>query len=149
MSTKTAHKPLNRRQKKALQAIIDADARTAEEIRDKMGVKSFIFDRWLQDENFCAELDRRLDIAGRIGSIILTRGLPRAFSCLNELLKTKNPETARKACADIHKLLVESEKTKIADRQPKSPPVAVTDPVECARLYKLYRPVTQKNENNQ
>ena len=134
MNTNQKSEHLTRYQKNALEAVIKAS--TLDDLRKKLAMRPSTLKRWLQNQYFCDQLIRHIEIARQITGVLMVRSQPDAAVCLNDLLESQIPETARKACADILKQRPEIGPPQKND-QPKSPPVAVTDPVECARLYKL------------
>ena len=145
MNTNQQSQHLTRHQKNALHAV--TSALTVEDLRRRLAVRPSTLERWLQNDFFCTELIRHIGMVQKISGLLLAHSLPDAAVRLNNLLYTASPETCRKACNDIFKLSADREETKLRQtQQPKSPPVAVTDPVECARLYKLYRPAIQTDD---
>ena len=70
-------------------------------VLDKHKVSRNVYNRWLADENFCAEFDRRIDSAKRQGELIIAKYASLAAAKLVQLTESKSQETARKACLDI------------------------------------------------
>jgi hypothetical protein len=64
-----------------------------------------LFDKWMADENFINEFDRRLASARRKSDLIIARFAYLAASKLALLTESENQETARRACLDIISLL--------------------------------------------
>jgi len=67
----------------------------------KFGVKRRIYERWLQDERFSEEFNRRLEAAHRQGQLIIAKYCCVAAVKLVELTESAKEETARRACKDI------------------------------------------------
>jgi hypothetical protein len=76
-----------------------------EEIIEKHKIRRRIYERWLADENFVTEFQRRLQNAYRQGELFIARYSSVAAVKLIELIESKNAETARKACIDIITLM--------------------------------------------
>jgi hypothetical protein len=72
-----------------------------QQILKKHKVDKRLYDRWLADENFVKEFERRLDTARRQGELIIARFANVAAAKLVELTNSESQETARKACLDI------------------------------------------------
>jgi len=72
-----------------------------QQVLDKHKVSRNVYNRWLTDENFCAEFDRRTDSARRQGELIIAKYASLAAAKLVQLTESKSQETARKACLDI------------------------------------------------
>ena len=72
-----------------------------QQVLDKHKVSRNVYNRWLADENFCAEFDRRIDSAKRQGELIIAKYASLAAAKLVQLTESKSQETARKACLDI------------------------------------------------
>lgn len=89
--------------KKQLSVIDDLFAGELDEqqVFEKHKVDRRIYDRWLTEENFADEFDRRLKSAHRQGELIIARFAAVAAAKLVELTESTNPETARKACLDV------------------------------------------------
>ncbi|MBN2020003.1 MAG: hypothetical protein JW749_07250 [Sedimentisphaerales bacterium] len=85
-------------------------------VLDKHNVSRRLFEKWLSNETFTDEFERRLNAARRQTDLILARCAGFAAVKLVELTDSTNPETARKACLDIITLL------RPGSRQPDSTP---------------------------
>jgi hypothetical protein len=70
-------------------------------ILDKYKVSRKLYNRWLADETFSAEFDRRIEAAFRQSAILIARYAPLAAAKLVALTESDKEETARKACLDI------------------------------------------------
>ncbi|MFH1716114.1 MAG: hypothetical protein ABIF19_02080, partial [Planctomycetota bacterium] len=72
-----------------------------QDVLKKCKVSRKLYGRWLADEAFTAELDRRMAEAYRRSALLIARHAPAAAESLLKLTKCKKEETARKACLDI------------------------------------------------
>jgi hypothetical protein len=72
---------------------------------EKHKISASLYNRWLTEENFAAEYERRLHYARRQGELLIARYSSVAAAKLIELTQSANGETSRKACLDIITLL--------------------------------------------
>ena len=70
-------------------------------ILEKHNLSRKLYNKWLADETFNDQLDWRVAWEYRRSEFILARKAREAVSDLVGLTKSKQPETARKACLDI------------------------------------------------
>ena len=70
-------------------------------ILDKHKIKRNTFNRWLADENFEAELVRRIKTARLMSDVLIAKYSVVAAAKLVGLTESEKEETARKACLDI------------------------------------------------
>ena len=70
-------------------------------ILEKHKLSRKLYDKWLADEAFIARLDWRIQWEYRKSAFELARKVPAVVSELMKLTKSKQSETARKACLDI------------------------------------------------
>jgi len=85
-------------------AVIDelfASETSEQDVLAKCRVSHKLYGRWLTDEIFAAELDRRMAEAYKRSALLIARHAPKAADRLLELAKCEKEETARKACLDI------------------------------------------------
>ena len=84
-------------------AVIDDlfEGKQEQAILEKHKLSRKLYDKWLADEVFTARLDSRIQWEYRKSAFKLARNAPDAASKLMELTKSKQSETARKACLDI------------------------------------------------
>jgi hypothetical protein len=89
--------------RKQLAVIEDLFAGELEEqqVLDKHKIDRRVYNKWLVEDNFASEFDRRLKSAHRHGELIIARFATVAAAKLVELTESTNPETARKACLDV------------------------------------------------
>ena len=72
-----------------------------QQVFEKHRINKRVYDKWLTEENFAGEFDRRLKSAHRQGELIIARFATVAAVKLVALTESANPETARKACLDV------------------------------------------------
>ena len=68
---------------------------------DKHKVSRNVYNKWLADEHFCAEFERRIGWARRQSELIIAKYASLAAAKLVQLTESESQETARKACLDI------------------------------------------------
>lgn len=97
---KSQSKQLSKRQ---LAVIDDLFAGQLDEqaILDKYNVSRNLYNRWLTQDSFNAEFDRRITWAHRQSQILIARYASLAAAKLVELTDSDKEETARRACLDI------------------------------------------------
>jgi len=89
---------------KKQRAVIDdlfAGELDEQQILKKHKVNRRLYDKWLADENFVGEFERRLQSAHWQSKLIIARYATLAAAKLVQLTESANHETARKACLDI------------------------------------------------
>jgi hypothetical protein len=72
-----------------------------QQVFEKHRINKRVYDKWLTEENFAGEFDRRIKSAHRQGELIIARFANVAAVKLVALTESTNPETARKACLDV------------------------------------------------
>ena len=89
--------------RKQLAVIDDLFAGELEEqqVFEKHRINKRVYDKWLTEENFAGEFDRRVKSAHRQGELIIARFANVAAAKLVELTSSENQETSRKACSDV------------------------------------------------
>ncbi len=88
-------------------AVLDdlfADEMGERRVLQKHEVTSAEYAKWLADEGFVTEFDRRKRHAVRQGELVVARYTAIAAMKLVALTASENQETARKACLDIMEL---------------------------------------------
>lgn len=93
-------KPLNAKQLALIDDLFKSKLKESR-ILKKHGVSRKLYDRWLADENFRRNLQTRKAWEHHHNEIILVKSATQAISNLMDLTKSKQAETARKACLDI------------------------------------------------
>jgi hypothetical protein len=92
-----------------------------------------LYEKWLADENFTEEFERRKESAYRQSELIIARYATIAAAKLVQLTESQNPETARKACLDIINYLRPNTKPK-PDEQPDAGQASELSPELASRL---------------
>jgi len=89
--------------KKQREVIDDLFAGELEEqqVFEKHRINKRVYDKWLTEENFAGEFDRRIKSAHRRSELIIARFANVAATKLVELTTSENQETSRKACLDV------------------------------------------------
>ena len=92
--------------KKQLAVIDDLFAGELDEqaILTKYRIKKSTYNQWLADENFEAELIRRIKTARLLSKVLIARHSLAAAAKLVQLTESEKEETARRACLDIIEL---------------------------------------------
>jgi hypothetical protein len=117
-------KHLTKKQRDVLDDLFDGGA-DEQEILARHNISRRTYEKWLAEEIFVAEFDRRLASARRRSDLIIARFAYVAASKLALLTESESQETARKACLDIIGLLRKdkpSSQDQNADN-PDNPPV--------------------------
>lgn len=110
----TTRKQPNKRQLAVIEDMFAAEL-DEQAILEKHRVSQRTFNRWLGEDAFMAELNRRLEWLNLQSELIIVRYKSLAAAKLVQLTDSKNPETARKACLDIINL------QNYSDSLPKQP----------------------------
>lgn len=93
-------KKLSKRQLAVLEDLFTGELEE-QAVLDKHAVPHSLYEKWLADERFTDQLERRIAHAYRQSRTILARSASRAARKLVELTDGEKEETARKACLDI------------------------------------------------
>ena len=93
-------KNLTRRQRAVIEDLFTTKM-DEQKVLEKHHVSGALYSRWLADERFVEQFDRRIDQAYRSGHLTLARNASAAADKLVALTNCKKEETARKACLDI------------------------------------------------
>jgi hypothetical protein len=96
----TPSKKLIRRQAAVIEDLFAGELKEPE-VLQKHHVSPSLFERWLSDERFTEQLERRIAHAYRQSRMILASHAPAAATRLMQLMQSQSQETARKACLDI------------------------------------------------
>jgi hypothetical protein len=91
---------LTRRQQAVIDDLFNGEL-DEQAVLQKHNVTHALYNRWLADERFAEQFERRITQAYRSGRIVLARYATAAAVKLIELTDCKKEETARKACLDI------------------------------------------------
>lgn len=71
------------------------------EVLEKHHISPALYSRWLADDRFIEQIERRIAQARRCGRLVLARYASVAAGKLVALTECKKEEVARKACLDI------------------------------------------------
>jgi hypothetical protein len=121
--------------RKQLAVIEDLFAGEFEEqqVFEKHKINKRVYDKWLTEENFAGEFDRRIKSAHRQGELIIARFANVAATKLVELTTSENQETSRKACLDVINYL--RQKTEpVPEDQPEAEKLPDLSPELASRL---------------
>ena len=70
-------------------------------VLEKHNVSRSLYGRWLADETFAGQFEKRIEWAYRHSAALIARYAPLAATKLVSLTESKKEEVARKACVDI------------------------------------------------
>lgn len=101
--TKFIHRPrvgLNKRQLAIIDELFRGEL-DEQAVLDKYKVSRRLYNKWLADDSFTGEFDRRIDAAYRQSAILIARYAPLAAAKLVGLIGSDKEEVVRKACLDI------------------------------------------------
>ena len=93
-------KQLSKRQLDVIEDLFD-ERMLEQEVLDKYNVGRNLFNKWLLDETFTEQLDKRIATSYRSSTIYIARYAPLAAAKLVQLTDSAKVETARRACLDI------------------------------------------------
>jgi hypothetical protein len=93
-------KQLSKRQLDVIEDLFD-ERMLEQEVLDKYNIGKKLYNKWLADEIFSEQLDKRIAASYRSSDIYIARYAPLAAAKLVQLTSSSKVETARKACLDI------------------------------------------------
>ncbi len=93
-------KPLTKKQREVIDDLFTAELEE-QQIFEKHRINKRVYDKWLAEDNFADEFDRRVKSAHRRGELIIARFANVAAAKLVQLTESENQETSRKACLDV------------------------------------------------
>jgi len=89
-----------------------------QQVFEKHGIGRRTYDKWLTEEVFAEEFDKRVKSAHRQSELVIARFATVAAAKLVQLTESENQETSRKACLDVINYL--RQKTGLSpDEQPE------------------------------
>jgi hypothetical protein len=91
---------LTARQRDVIEDLFD-ERMLEQDVLDKYNVGRNLFNKWLLDETFAEQLDKRIAASYRSSEIYIARYAPLAAAKLVQLTDSAKVETARRACLDI------------------------------------------------
>jgi len=97
---RTNRKKLTRKQLAVLDEIFLGEL-DEQQVLDRYKVERGVYYRWLGDDDFAEQFDRRIAAAYRQSAALVARYATVAAAKLVQLTDSTSPETARKACLDI------------------------------------------------
>lgn len=91
---------LSMKQKRVLKELFAGTSSEAEVLKNN-GVSEAVYGRWLADDIFAEQLEKRIAAARRQSDMIIAQHSSYAAAKLIELTQCEKEETVRKACLDI------------------------------------------------
>ena len=113
-------KQLRKRQLAVIDDLFGGDF-SEQEVLAKHKLSRNVYNKWLSDEQFCAELARRVANARLQSEVLIARYSLLAAAKLVQLTESAKEETSRKACLDIISL------PKVAAKKAETPDKAKKD----------------------
>ncbi|MGD0551854.1 MAG: hypothetical protein ABSB25_04300 [Sedimentisphaerales bacterium] len=104
-----------------------------QQIFEKHRINKRVYDKWLAEDNFADEFDRRIKSAHRRGELIIARFANVAAAKLVQLTESENQETSRKACLDVINYLRQKAEPS-PDGQPEAEKLPDLPPEVASRL---------------
>ena len=127
-------KPLTKKQRDVIDDLFAGELEE-QQIFEKHRINKRVYDKWLAEENFADEFDRRVKSAHRRGELIIARFANVAAAKLVQLTESENQETSRKACLDvINYLRQKAEPSPDPDGQPEAEKLPDLPPELASRL---------------
>lgn len=93
-------KKLTRRQRAVIEDLFSGEM-DQQGVLEKHNVSPALYTRWLADEHFAEQFERRIAQAHHSGRIVLARAATSAACRLIHLTQCEKEEVARRACLDI------------------------------------------------
>ena len=113
-------------------------------VLEKHRVSRSLYDKWLADDDFNRQFDRRIARAYRQSRAIIARYAPLAAAKLVQLTESEKEETARKACLDIISLQTFTDESAKKSIEPQADemeqPVQLTEQTASRLLAALAEP---------
>lgn len=97
-------KKLGKRQLAVLDDLFASEL-SIEQVLKKYGVSQNLYTKWLSDDSYIAEIERRIEMANHNSRLLIAKYVTIAAAKLVALTDSENHQTARKACLDIISLL--------------------------------------------
>lgn len=125
-------KPLTKKQLSVIEDLFSGEVEE-QQVFEKHRINKRVYDKWLTEENFAGEFDRRIKSAHRRGELIIARFANVAAAKLVQLTESENQETSRKACLDVINYL--RQKTEpVSEDQPEAEELPDLSPELASRL---------------
>ncbi|MGA2070076.1 MAG: hypothetical protein ABSG97_01900 [Sedimentisphaerales bacterium] len=125
-------KPLTKKQLAVIEDLFVGELEE-QQILEKHKIDRRTYDKWLAEENFAGEFDRRIKSAHRRGELIIARFANVAAAKLVQLTESENQETSRKACLDVINYLRQKAEP-VSDDQPEAEKLPDLSPELASRL---------------
>jgi len=129
-------KTLTKRQSAVIEQLFNGEL-SEQQVLEKYRVSRTLFSRWLGDELFVREFERRITSARLAGQALIARYSLVAAAKLVALTESQNPETARKACLDVISLPAKTDNNRQsppADEEPADEALEQLPPALAERL---------------
>jgi hypothetical protein len=120
---------LNKRQLTVIEDLFNGNL-DEQTVLDKHKVSRNLYNKWLTDDAFVGEFDRRIESAYRQSAALIARYAPLAAAKLVQLTESDKEETARKACLDIISMPLFSRAKKTPAKGEPEPAEGSSDPVQ-------------------
>jgi len=124
------NKELSKKQRAVLNDLF-SDHFDTQTVLETHGINRSLYNRWLGNEAFTAELSRRIGLAHLQSELLIARYASLAAAKLVQLTESDKAETARKACLDIitlpSKMTQEKGRSAPSQAEPASPPVQLSE----------------------
>jgi hypothetical protein len=120
-------------------------------VLDKYNVSRNQYYKWLDDEVFAEQFDRRITAAYRQSAALLARYATLAAAKLVGLTESENQETARKACLDIISMHQAAPNQTSHERQATSdePAASGLSPETASKILEVLAQENQQSEKNE
>jgi len=136
---------MDKKQKKVMDELFEGQ--DEKEVLENNKISRFVFERWVNEPEWIAEFDRRVDAARRQSQIIITMFQPAAATKLVGLMNCDKEQTARQACLDIINMPRIVPEGKITDTEQAEALLPVSE--ETAReLIEVLAKEVKKSEND-
>jgi len=122
-------------------------------VLDKYNVGRPLYYRWLADDVFAEQFDRRIAAAYRQSAALIARYATLAAAKLVQLTESSNPETARKACLDI--ITLDSRRSmldtrgKPADEKPDEHHLQTLSPETASKILEVLAQEANTTDNDE
>ncbi len=139
-------KKLTKKQMSVLDDLFNSEL-DEQQVLDKYNVSGSLFNRWLDDDDFAEQFDRRIAAAYRQSSAFVARYATVAAAKLVQLTDSSNPETARKACLDIISMRGKTADTEQKTAENERPEQVSLTPETATKILEVL--AKEKNDENQ
>ena len=139
-------KKLNRRQFAVIEDMFSGEL-DEQAVLDKHKVSKSLYNKWLCDDGFAEQFERRIAASYRQSAALIARYATLAAAKLVQLTESTSPETARKACLDIISMQGKATDTglKTADNEHPAP-VPALSPETASKILEVLAKEGDRNE---